>query len=221
MKKLLGGLWRFLKVLSFDTYLWSISVLGGAILLCVSFFVNPVERFFTLNANVVSANENTIEVVHDQLNYSSVLGVHDGSENIDDGSAVVNVPEQDTPISLDDDLAVSVEDFDSLCRIIECEACSEDLRGRILVGNVVMNRVNSATFPNTIEDVIVSPGQFDPVTSKAYYVATPSTLTKEAAMRVLNGEDYSQGALYFQKSTSTVWGDKTYLFRYNSHSFYK
>lgn len=221
MKTVLSSLWRFLKVLSFDTYLWSVSVLGGAVLLCVSFFVNPVERFLTLDANVVSAKENTIEVVRDQMNYSSVLGLHDNSSEFDVFGTEVNVPETDAPISLDDDVAVSVEDFDALCRIIECEACSEDLTGRILVGNVVMNRVESSIFPNSIEDVIESPGQFDPVSSKAYYVAEPSSLTKEAAMRALNGEDYSQGALYFQKSASTEWGDKTYLFRYNSHSFYK
>lgn len=212
---------NFLKVLSFDTHLWCISVIGGAILLCASFFINPVERFLVLNGNVVNAKENSIEVVIDQK-YSSVLGgAHEQALNQVENTGEVNVVEEESSVSLDDGLPVSVEDFDALCRIIECEARGEDLKGRILVGNVVMNRVASEKFPNSIAEVIESPGQFDPVSSGAYLVVEPTSITKEAAMRVLNGEDYSQEALYFQKSESEVWGSKTYLFRYNSHSFYK
>jgi len=221
MSKKIRRLVDFMKVLSFDTHLWCISVIGGAILLCASFFINPVERFLVLNGNVVNAKENSIEVVLDQK-YSSVLGgSHEQYASAAESDGEVNVVEEEPSVSLEDGLAVSVEDFDALCRIIECEARGEDLKGRILVGNVVMNRVSSEKFPGTIEDVIKSPGQFDPVTSGAYDVVETSAMTKEAAMRVLNGEDYSQGALYFQKSESEIWGSKTFLFRYNSHSFYK
>lgn len=221
MIKLFRRVWDFLKVISFDTHLWCASVIGGAILLCVSFFVNPIERFMVLNGNVVSAKENTIEVVHGQMNYGSVLGVYEQEEQAEDINTAVNVVEDSVSVSLDSGSGVSVDDFDALCRIVECEAKGEDIEGRMLVANVVLNRVASDIFPNTIEGVIESPGQFDPVSSQAYYVAVPTADTKEAVMRVLNGEDQSQGALYFQKSESKEWGNKTYLFRYNSHSFYK
>ena len=227
MKRTFNRVLSFLKVLSIDTHLWCISVIGGAVLLCISFFVNPIDRVLMLSGNVVNAKENSIEVVHNQMNYGSMLGTYDSDESAPDtednsssDSVSVNV-EETTDISLDDGTAISLDDFEALCAIIQCEADSEDLKGRILVANVVLNRLSCDVFPDTIEEVITSPGQFDPVTTKSYYVAHPDNLTKEAAMRALNGEDYSDGALYFQKSTCKVWGDKTYLFRYNSHSFYK
>lgn len=216
----MNRVWRFLCGLSLDTYLWCVSVIGGAVLLSASFFVNPLDRIFILNTKVVNAQENTIEVVHNQMNYSSVLGgspEQDESVEYDD----INIVVEDAAISLENGSEISADDLDALSRIIECEAMSEDMRGRILVANVVLNRIESDIFPGSIEDVILSPGQFDPVESKAYYVAHPSAESKEAAMRALNGEDYSEGALYFQKSTCKIWGDKTYLFRYGSHSFYK
>lgn len=223
MKNAIRRVGGFLKELSFDTHLWCVSVIGGAVLLCISFFVNPIDRVRMLSGNVVNAKENSIEVVQGQINFGSVLGSHDVSSIDSDvvSEVDVNVVEESTDISLDDGSAISVRDFDALCAIIQCEADSEDLKGRILVANVVLNRLACDRFPDTIEEVITSPGQFDPVTSKAYYVAHPDNLTKEAAMRALNGEDYSEGALYFQKSTCKVWGDKSYLFRHNSHSFYK
>lgn len=223
MNKTFSRVWGFLKVLSVDTHLWCLSVIGGAILLCTSFFVNPIDRVLMLNGKVVNAQENSIEVVHNQMNYSSILGAHDDVSSQEDAlcETDINVVEEDTGVSLEDGSAISVEDFDALCAIVQCEADSEDLKGRILVANVVLNRLNCDIFPDTIEEVITSPGQFDPVTRKSYYVAHPDNLTKEAVMRALNGEDYSEGALYFQKSTCEVWGNKTYLFRYNSHSFYK
>lgn len=215
----MNRVWRFLCGLSLDTHLWCVSVIGGAVLLSASFFVNPIDRIFILNTKVVNAQENTIEVVHNQMNYSSMLGSpeQDITEDYDDINTVV----EDVAVSLEDGSEISADDLDALSRIIECEAMSEDMKGRILVANVILNRVESEKFPGTIEEVIISPGQFDPVESKAYYVAHPSAESKEAAMRALNGEDYSEGALYFQKSTCKIWGDKTYLFRHSSHSFYK
>ena len=217
----LGRVLRFLGALSFDTHLWCVSVIGGAILLTASFFVNPVDRIFILNGRIVNAEENSIEVVHNQMNYGSVLGSPEGSSVSQDELEDINALSDNAPISLMDGTAVSAEDFDALCRIIECEAESEDMKGKVLVADVILNRIGCDIFPDSIAEVIESPGQFDPVTSKAYFVAYPSNDSKEAAMRALNGEDYSEGALYFQKSTCEVWGDKTYLFRYGSHSFYK
>lgn len=212
---------RVLKGLSFDTFVWCVSVIGCAVLLCTSFFVSPIDRVFMLNANVVNAKENTIEVLHNQMNYSSILGSPEKLNNEELGREAISAMDDGSNLSLEDNAGVSVEDFDALCRIVECEAVSEDTVGKIMVANVVLNRIADDEFPDTIIDVIESPGQFDPVTRKSYFVAYPSTDTKEAVMRALNGEDYSEGALFFQKSTCKVWGDKTYLYRHGSHSFYK
>lgn len=223
MTKRLHRVLSFLSALSLDTHLWCASVIGGAILLVTSFFVNPIDKIVLLNAKIVNAQEQSIEVVHNQMNYSSILGASSETvrEAIESDSNVAVGDDSSSSVSLNDGTVVSVEDFDSLCRIIQCEATGQDVKGRILVANVVLNRTKCDIFPDSIQEVVESPGQFEPVTRKSYYVSHPDSITKEAAMRALNGEDYSQGALYFQRSTCEVWGDKTYLFRYNGHSFYK
>ena len=113
-------------------------------------------------------------------------------------------------------------------RIVEAEATGEDLKGKILVANVVLNRVNSKKFPNSIEGVVFQKGQFSPIRDGRYYKVSIKDSTREAVSRALQGEDYSQGALYFaarQKASSKNmrWFDSnlTYLFRHGAHEFFK
>ena len=73
-------------------------------------------------------------------------------------------------------------------RLVQCEAGGESLEGKIAVANVVLNRVKSETFPNTIYDVICQKGQFQPVGNGAINTAVPSGETKEAVKRALAGE---------------------------------
>lgn len=129
-------------------------------------------------------------------------------------------------ISVDDalsssDTIISLDQYMEFARLVEAEACSEDLRGKTLVANVVNNRVDSDIFPNTISEVINDPGQFDPVDNKYINYAVPSHDAKQAVIDSLSIKNGAYGALYFQKSAATEWGDKQYLFRYGSHSFYK
>lgn len=49
---------------------------------------------------------------------------------------------------------MSDEDYDTLLRIVEAEAGSEDIKGRVLVANVIMNRVKSEDFPDTVTEVV-------------------------------------------------------------------
>ena len=91
-------------------------------------------------------------------------------------------------------------ELDLLERLVQCEAGGEDIVGKILVANVVINRVNNGRFANTVEGVITASGQFSPVSSGAIYSCSVSSETKEAVARALAGEDYSEGALYFMAS---------------------
>jgi len=120
--------------------------------------------------------------------------------------------------------SVTQAEFDSLCRITQAEAGGEDIKGRILVVNVVMNRVKSNRFPNTIKEVIFAPNQFEPTRNGAYKKAEVSDGTREAVRRALEGEDHSQGALFF-RSTRGLEGSwhqtaLTYLFTYGGHAFF-
>ncbi|MBM7854816.1 LysM repeat protein [Desulfohalotomaculum tongense] len=88
------------------------------------------------------------------------------------------------------------EDLDLLARLITAESRGEPELGKISVGAVVINRVKSPKYPNTIKEVIYQPGQFGPVRSgRINNPALPDCI--EAAKKALNGADPTGGALYF------------------------
>lgn len=123
---------------------------------------------------------------------------------------------------------LSKTDKNILLRIVEAEATGEDIKGKMLVANVVLNRVNSDKFPDSVEEVVFAKRQFSPIRDGRYYRVSITKETEEAVERVLNGEDESKGALYFmsrrQASSSNVrWFDRdlTWLLEYGTHEFFK
>ena len=123
---------------------------------------------------------------------------------------------------------ITEDELDLFERIIQAEAGGQDLKGKILVANVVLNRVKSPKFASNIKDVIMAKGQFSPVSNGRIWTVKVSDETREAARRALNGEDYSQGALYFMarsasSSNNVTWFDRalTRLFKHGGHEFFK
>lgn len=105
-----------------------------------------------------------------------------------------------------------------LAAIIYCEAGGEPYEGMVAVGTVVLNRVNSPFFKNTITDVIYSPGQFTPVWSGRLSVVMENNLTtdacRKAAREVLEG-NFMGDWLYFCTVRPSVTGDQI-----GGHVFY-
>lgn len=95
-----------------------------------------------------------------------------------------------------------------LARAIYGEARGEPYTGQVAVGAVIMNRVKSSKFPNTIAGVIYQSGAFDAV-SDGQINLNPDSTSKKAAQDALNGWDPSYGAIYyFNPSTATnkwIW----------------
>ena len=95
-----------------------------------------------------------------------------------------------------------------LARLIYGEARGEPYTGQVAVGAVVMNRVKSSSFPNTIPGVIYQSGAFDAVSDGQINLSPNSTAIK-AAQDAINGWDPSYGAIYyFNPSTATnkwIW----------------
>ena len=95
-----------------------------------------------------------------------------------------------------------------LARVIYGEARGEPYTGQVAVGAVVMNRVKSSSFPNTISGVVYQSGAFDAV-SDGQINLTPDSTARKAAQDALNGWDPSYGAIYyFNPSTATnkwIW----------------
>lgn len=92
---------------------------------------------------------------------------------------------------------LSDKDYDALLRIVEAEAGGEDQDGKLLVANVVLNRVNSELFPDTVFQVVMQKeqgiAQFSPTVDGRYQNVRVSDDTVEAVERALYGEDISRG----------------------------
>ena len=99
-------------------------------------------------------------------------------------------------------------DVNLLSRLIYGESRGEPYTGQVAVGAVVLNRVKSSSFPNSIAGVIYQKGAFDAV-SDGQINMSPDSTAKKAAQDALNGWDPSYGAIYyFNPSTATnkwIW----------------
>ncbi len=126
---------------------------------------------------------------------------------------------------------ISEEDYINLLRIVEAEASGEDETGKLLVANVILNRVKDDSFPDTITEVIFQKNkkvaQFSPVSNGRFWKVEISEETVSAVNRALNGEDVSQGALYFAArkyadADNMRWFDESleYLFTHGGHEFF-
>ena len=134
-----------------------------------------------------------------------------GNNNSGSGDITSNINK--TPISYD------TSDLAMLAAIIECEAGNQSYEGKLAVGSVVVNRVNSPRFANSISGVIYASGQFTPVASGRFTIVLSrgaSASCVQAAQEVLNG-NVTINALYFHVYRS---GIDTYGTVIGDHIFY-
>ena len=100
--------------------------------------------------------------------------------------------------------AISSEELKLLANIIYCEAGSESYVGKVAVGNVIMNRVKSASQPNTITEVVYAKGQFSPVRNGSLQRALSSDKADaacyQAAIEALAGAQPVGGKLFFRRN---------------------
>ena len=108
-----------------------------------------------------------------------------------------------------------------LARLIHGEARGEPYVGMVAVGAVVLNRVRSSKFPNTIAGVIYQSGAFDAVADGQINL-TPNEQSRRAARDALNGWDPTGGCLYYYNpATATskwIWTREVRL-NIGDHSF--
>ncbi len=115
------------------------------------------------------------------------------------------------------------DDVTLLARLVQGEAGAEPYLGKVAVAAVILNRVNSDQFPNTIAGVIYQPDAFESITNG---VANnmPSAEAIKAAEDALNGWDPSQGALFFwnpaKPVSSWIWS-RPIITQIGAHVFAK
>ncbi len=136
-------------------------------------------------------------------------------------------PEEVPTEAVEANFNLDEQEYQVLLRIVEAEAGGEDTVGKMLVANVIMNRVHSGIFPATVTEVVYQNtgcgAQFAPTVDGRIDRVSVSQDTTEAVNRVLGGEDVSQGALFFRSTRSrSSWFDQSLnrVLEHGNHIFY-
>ena len=206
-----------------------------ALILCLSMLITGM---CAVNANELNMNQElsggvldmTLEEMQAELKEEDIQEVYRFREMMQSISSPERTVDYGVLVN-ENAIYLDKESIEILCRIVEAEAGTEDEKGRILVANVVMNRVESSRFPDTVKGVVFQKSgglyQFSPVANGRYYRVTVSEETRKAVEKVLRGKDESQGALYFvnRYAANTEymnWFDRrcTSLFSYGRHEFF-
>ncbi|GAB6988068.1 cell wall hydrolase [Paenibacillus pini] len=121
---------------------------------------------------------------------------------------------------------VSADDVLLLRKIVMAEAEGEPYQGKVAVANVVLNRLRSANFPDTIKGVIFQKFQFSPVANGRFKRVHPNQDSIHAVNEALNGiKSVSDDTYYFLSLTLaddlTVHNTRTYAKTIGHHTFYK
>ncbi len=125
--------------------------------------------------------------------------------------------------SLGEGTSGRVSDEQLLARAINGEARGEPYEGQVAVGAVILNRVESPNFPNSIAGVIYQPGAFTAVSDGQINVPIdPKSSVVKAARDAINGWDPSNGCLYYwNPATATskwIWSRKIVV-KIGKHNF--
>lgn len=121
---------------------------------------------------------------------------------------------------------LSAEELLLLQKIVMAEAEGEPYEGKVAVANVVLNRLRSANFPDTITDVIYQKHQFSPVANGRLKRVQPNEETIRSVNAALHGHKEVKDDTYFFLSLKlaqdlTVHHSRTFVKKIGNHSFYK
>ena len=112
-------------------------------------------------------------------------------------------------------------------RLVESEATSGRLDQKLNVAHVILNRVSSESFPNTINKVIFQDGQFSPISDKRFYSIKVSDDTAKAVTMALSGENRHSSVYFMVRRWSSLnnikWFDENLEFTFDDglHEYFK
>ncbi|MDD9270349.1 spore cortex-lytic enzyme [Paenibacillus sp. GCM10023248] len=133
-----------------------------------------------------------------------------GGSGTGTGTGTENTTSTDKPANLipSNNLGLSEQDINLMANAVHGEARGEPYVGQVAVAAVILNRVKSASFPNTVSGVIFQPGAFTAVADGQIWL-TPNESTKKAVRDALSGWDPTGGCIYyFNPATATskwIW----------------
>lgn len=190
----------------------------------VKLTVCTTDKFFTANDRCFYLPDGYVEVdSQPAIPLEAVAKLFDLSIECDPYTGVYDLGTENKSLLSNADEYYGEEDLYWMSRVISYEAGNQSLEGQIGVGAVVMNRVRSDKFEDTVKDVIFSPGQFGAVDSDAIYL-DPYDMGVIAAKLVLEGYNTVGDALYFhQGEYSEKWtiGNEYFVVKIGVHNFFE
>jgi len=114
-------------------------------------------------------------------------------DNADPG----NLQEKRNENTLSAKVSLSDADIDLLARIVRAEAQTEPFKGKVAVADVVLNRVESSQFPDTVKEVIYAPGQFQPVANGEINKPADEESIEAVLTALTDNGDIAEDALFF------------------------
>lgn len=128
--------------------------------------------------------------------------------------------------------SMSYTDYSTLLNIVEAECTGGDEKSKLLVADVILNRVADSHFPDNVYDVVWQrvggTAQFSPTQDGRMGTLTITDSTIKAVKEAISGKNISEGALFFMaressSSKNVDWFDETleYLYSYGGHDYYK
>lgn len=162
------------------------------------------EELETQKAKEDAARQEEIKRQEEELINSQQPAASDNNANPDGTSTGDNTTGSDASGGG----TVNASDVAMLAALIQCEAGGESYEGKLAVGSVVMNRVDSSYFPDTVVGVIYQSGQFSPVASGRFAVVLSSGADAscvQAATEVLAGTR-TLNCLYFRRNNGLING---------------
>lgn len=197
----------------------------------MKFTYNTVTGISYLNENVYDAD--TVFVEHNGIVYMKArflcnflngnISWEPATASLSISKSGIEVPEEMVYVEPEPvkGRRYTAEELDLLARIVEAEAKDQPYEGRIAVANVVLNRVDSSKFPNTIYDVVYAKNQFSPVRTGEINKKA-SELSVKAAVEAFEGREITD-ALYFNATWVTgSWASRNrdFCMKLGTHVFY-
>jgi N-acetylmuramoyl-L-alanine amidase len=137
------------------------------------------------------------EIADENPQISNLNLIYPGEEINTNRTIRSNEPKIEEPVNL----SLSNQEIDLLARLVRAEAQTEPLEGKIAVACVVLNRVESPQFPDTIKEVIYAPGQFQPVQNGQINKPADEESIQAVKAALSHQRQLVQGALFFYNPT--------------------
>ncbi|MEK3915479.1 spore cortex-lytic enzyme [Paenibacillus sp. FSL H7-0331] len=164
---------------------------------------------FGMKVDGIAGSKTKLKLWEATKDYKPTANELPSSNTADGGGNAQPAPDKNANLAPNNHMGLSTEDLNLMANAVYGEARGEPYIGQVAVAAVILNRVKSASFPNTVSGVIFQPGAFTAVADGQIWL-TPNENAKKAVQEALNGMDPSGGCIYyFNPETATskwIWG---------------